>query len=162
MQVDVFVYILEHDGACLAHAINAAGLALTDAAVPMYDVITASAIAVIGDKIFVDPTEFEEHLALTSPETNTNHGVITMSMLPELKQISDFTHIGSLDVDYITKTMDILEKQCISIIPHVHKVLVANLVQGFEHRKKMEEEAKEREQLLNSKMEEWKKLLNAG
>ncbi|CAH2057186.1 unnamed protein product, partial [Iphiclides podalirius] len=35
-QIDVFVYIIENDGACLAAAINAAGLALADAAVPMF------------------------------------------------------------------------------------------------------------------------------
>ncbi|CAB3229683.1 unnamed protein product [Arctia plantaginis] len=161
-QVDVFVYILEHDGACLSNAINAAGLALADAAVPMYDVITASTIAVVGDKIFVDPTESEEYVALTSPETNINHGVIILSMLPELKQISDFTHIGSMDAECITNAMDILEKECIKIVPHVQKVIVANLVKGFEERKKLEKEAAEREQLLNTKMEEWKKLLNAG
>ncbi|XP_075985421.1 exosome complex component MTR3-like isoform X2 [Anticarsia gemmatalis] len=161
-QVDVFIYILEHDGACLANAINAAGLALADAAVPMYDIITASSIAVIGNKIFVDPTEAEEHIALTSPDSDTSHGIITMSMLPELKQISHFTHIGYVDAESLTQAMDILEKECTDIVPHVQKILVGNLVKGFEQRKKIDQEAKEREKLLNAKMEEWKTLLNAG
>ncbi|XP_028161521.1 exosome complex component MTR3-like isoform X1 [Ostrinia furnacalis] len=162
-QIDVFVYILEHDGACLAAAINAAGLALANAAVPMYDIITACSIAVIGDKMFVDPIEAEEHLAMMSPDTEgSNHGILTMSMLSELKQVSDFTLIGSLDTQCLTKAMEILEKECENIVPNIQKVIVVNVVQCIEQRKRLEEESKEREQALNAKMEEWKKLLNSG
>uniref|UniRef100_A0A2A4JIN7 Exoribonuclease phosphorolytic domain-containing protein n=1 Tax=Heliothis virescens TaxID=7102 RepID=A0A2A4JIN7_HELVI len=161
-QVDVFIYILEHDGACLPAAINAAGLALADAAVPMYDVITSCSVAVIGDKMFVDPTEAEEYFVLLSPQTTTNHGVVTLSMLSELKQISDFTVIGSMDVECISKVMNILEKECEKLVPLIQKVLVANVLKCIEQRKRLEEEANEREQALNAKMEEWKKLLNAG
>lgn len=158
--MDVFIYILENDGACLSAAINAAGLALADAAVPMYDVITSCSVAIVGDRMFVDPTEAEENVALISPETPTNHGVITLSMLSELNQISDFTQVGSMDVDCIAKAMEILEKECARLVPMMQKVLVANVVKCFEQRKRLEEEANEREELLNAKMEEWKKLLN--
>ncbi|KAI8432732.1 hypothetical protein MSG28_013692 [Choristoneura fumiferana] len=161
-QVDIFIYILEHDGACLAAAINAAGLALADAAVPMYDLITACSLAVIGEKIFVDPTEAEEHLAVISPQSNVNHGIVTMSALSELKQISDFTQTGSMDVECITKAMEVLQKECEQIVPNIQKVLVANIVKSYKQRKVLEEEAKEREVALNEKMNEWKSLLNAG
>ncbi|KAJ2941307.1 hypothetical protein O0L34_g3506 [Tuta absoluta] len=162
-QIDVFIYIMEHDGACLAATINAAGLALANAAVPMYDIITACSVAVIGDQMFIDPTEAEEHLALMSPEKEgTNHGVITMSLLSELKQISDFIQIGSMDVDCVMKALDVLEKECEKIVPNIQQILVMNVLQCFEQRKKLEEEAKEREAALNTKMEEWKSLLNAG
>lgn len=162
LQIDIFVYILEHDGACLAAAINSAGLALADAAVPMYDIITACSVAVIGDNIFIDPTEAEEHLAIMSPEKETNHGIVTMSLLSELKQISDIQQIGLMDVECVTKLMDVLEKECERIVPNIQQVLVMNVVQCFEQRKRLEQEAKEREEALNSKMEEWKTLLNAG
>jgi exosome complex component MTR3 len=163
LQIDVFVYILEHDGACLSAAINAAGLALANAAVPMYDIITACSIAIIGEKMFLDPTEAEEHLAIMTPETEgRNHGIITMSTLSELKQISDFMQIGSMDVECVTKAMEILEKECAVIVPNIQKVLVLNVVQSWNQRKHLEEEAKEREAALNEKMEEWKQLLNSG
>lgn len=126
----------------------------------MYDVITSCTVAVVGDKMFVDPTEAEENLAVISPETPTNHGVLTLSMLSELKQISDFTQVGSMDVECVVKVMDILEKECAKLVPIMQKVLVANVFKCFEQRKRLEEEATEREQLLNAKMEEWKKLLN--
>ncbi|XP_068624927.1 uncharacterized protein [Battus philenor] len=160
-QIDVFVYIIENDGACLAAAINAAGLALADAAVPMYDIITASAIAIIGDKMFVDPTEEEEQLAITSPVTeNVNHGVITMSMLSELKQISDYIQVGSMDIECVINAMDVLEKECKKLIPNIQRVLVRNVVKNVKLQKKLQEEAKEREKALDAKLEEWKTILN--
>lgn len=156
------MYILENDGACLAAAINAAGLALANAAVPMYDIITACSVAVIGDKIFLDPTEAEEHLAITSPETKTNHGLITMSVLDELKQVADFHQIGALDVECVLKITEILEEECKKIVPLIQRILVRNVIKGAEEQNKMNEEAKEREAALNAKMEEWKSLLNGG
>lgn len=41
-QVDVYVLVLENDGSVLAAAINCAGLALADASVPMYDLVSAA------------------------------------------------------------------------------------------------------------------------
>lgn len=161
-QVDIFIYILEHDGACLSAAINAAGLALADAAVPMYDIITSCSAAVIGDKIFIDPSEAEEYVATTSPEDNMNHGIITMSTLKELKQISNFTQIGSLDIECVTKVIDILEEECEKFVPTIQKVLVSNVVRGMKQKMLLEEEAKEREAMLDAKLEDWKKKLKAG
>jgi len=46
-EVDVFVIVLQDAGAALAAAITAASLALADAAVEMYDLVTAcSAVSV--------------------------------------------------------------------------------------------------------------------
>ena len=132
----MFIYILENDGSCLSAAINAAGLALADAAVPMYDVITSCSVAVVGDRMFVDPTEAEENFALISPDTPTNHGVVTLSMLSELKQVSDFTQVGSMNIECIGKVSEILEKECARLVPMMQKVLVANVLKCFEQWKR--------------------------
>ncbi|XP_059055865.1 exosome complex component MTR3-like [Achroia grisella] len=161
-QIDVFVYILELDGSCLAASINAAGLALANAAVPMYDIITSSSVAIVGDKMLVDPTEAEEYIATTCPDDNINHGVITMSVLSGLKQVSDFTQVGSMDIDSVNQAMDLLENECKKLVPNIQKVLVKNVVQGIERMKILEEESKEREKILNAKIEVWKTLLNGG
>lgn len=159
-QVDVFVYILENDGGCLAAAINAAGLALTSAAVPLYDMITSCTVGIIGKHIVIEPTEEEEHLAMMSPEDQGNHGIITMSMLTELQQVSDIRQIGSLDVECITQAMDLLEIECRNIIPNIHKAVVSDILRCFERRMWLDEEAKVRDQLLDAKMEKWKDILN--
>nr|XP_032523950.1 uncharacterized protein LOC116775209 [Danaus plexippus plexippus] len=160
-QIDIFIYILENDGACLPAAINAAGLALSDAAVPMYDIITASSLAISGDKVFVDPTDDEEQLAIRDHE-GVNHGVITMSMLPELQQVSDYRQIGSMDADCVLNALSILEKECKKIVPYVQRVLVQNAINSFEQQKKLEAQAKEREEALNAKMEIYHLVIQAA
>ncbi|XP_023944490.2 exosome complex component MTR3 [Bicyclus anynana] len=155
-QIDIFVYIIESDGSCLAAAITAAGLALANAAVPMFDVVTASSVAIIGDKIFIDPTEDEEHLAMISPDTNTNHGVITMARLNGLMQIADFRQIGSLDIECILKVTDILEQECQKVFPKIQKTLVGYVKNGIMEQKRLSEEGKAREAKLKDKMLEWR------
>lgn len=161
-QIDVFLYILEHDGSCLAAAINAAGLALADARVPMYDIITSCSAAIIEDQIFLDPTESEEHLAKKSPNNKLNHGIITLSMLSELKQVANISQIGSMDAECLTKALDILEHECEQIVPNVQKVLVMDVVCYYEQRKRLKQEEEEREALLDAKLEDWKKLIQKG
>lgn len=129
----------------------------------MYDIITACSVAIIGDKIFVDPTEEEEHLAVTSPENeNVNHGIITMSMLSELKQVSDFIQIGSMDTECVIKAIDILEQECAKLVPNIQQILVMNVVKNIEQQKVLEAEAKEREESLNAKLKVWKTLINVN
>ncbi|XP_072948046.1 exosome complex component MTR3-like [Epargyreus clarus] len=162
-QVDIYIYILEHDGGCLAAAINAAGLALADAVIPMYDIITACSVAVINDQLFLDPSEAEEHLALRSPlKEGANHGLVTMSTLCELNQVTDFRQIGSMDVELVTNIMEILEKECANLMPIIRKILVASVVKNIERKKVWDAEKKQREEVMNAKLEEWKRLLNSN
>ncbi|XP_045540312.1 uncharacterized protein LOC106718651 [Papilio machaon] len=161
-QIDVFVYIIENDGSCLAAAINAAGLALTDAAVPMYDLITASSMAILDDKMFVVPNEEEEELALKSPESkDINHGVMTLSMLSELSQITSFIQIGSLETDCVIKAMDILEKECKELVPNIQKIVVRNVIKNVKRQQILQESAKEMEEILDEKYNLWQKSLKA-
>lgn len=85
-----------------------------------------------------------------------------MSTLSELKQISDYRQVGSMDIECVTNALEILEKECEKILPLIQKILVTNVVTSLEQKKRLEEEAKEREEILNTKVEEWKRLLNAG
>lgn len=160
--MDIFVYILEHDGGCLSAAINAAGLALTDAVVPMYDIISASSVAIINDQIIVDPIEAEEHLALMNMDDEKNHGIITMCFMHHLKQFTDFRLIGSADAECIMKVMAILEEECDKLMPVIKKIMVSNVVRQHNEHKVLLEEAKLREEVLRSKVGEWRNLLNAG
>ncbi|XP_013168062.1 PREDICTED: exosome complex component MTR3 [Papilio xuthus] len=161
-QIDVFAYIIENDGSCLAAAINAAGLALTDAAVPMYDLITASSMAILDDKMFVVPNEEEEELAMKSQESkDINHGVITLSMLSELSQITSFIQIGSLETDCVIKAMDILEKECKELVPNIQKVVVRNVIKNVKRQQILHESAKEMEEILDEKYNLWQKSLKA-
>lgn len=54
-QVDIFINVLEDDGSVLAASIIAAGMAFSDASIPMYDLISASTVGILNGKILVDP-----------------------------------------------------------------------------------------------------------
>ncbi|GBP34220.1 Exosome complex component MTR3 [Eumeta japonica] len=160
-QVDIFVYIIENNGSCFAAAINAAGLALVDAAVPMYDIVTASSMAVVGDNYFLDPTEEEEFVALNNTG-DINHGVITMATMDVLQQITNFTQIGSMDVTSVNLAMVKLEQECANLVPVIQQCIVKKTVEGLKIKKKLEDAAKEREKTLDDKIDIWKKKLQAG
>lgn len=160
MQIDIFVYILENDGACLSAALNCAGLALSDAAVPMYDIMTSVSLAIIDNQIFIDPNYNEETLALANTNSDANHGTITLAWLPGIKQISEFRLVGSIDMECTTNCLEILEKECATLSPIIQKVIVSDVVRNLKQKKHLENEEKKREELLNTKAEEWKKILN--
>ncbi|RLN97683.1 hypothetical protein BBJ28_00019718, partial [Nothophytophthora sp. Chile5] len=58
--VSIFVTVLEDDGGVLAAAINCASLALADAAVEMYDVVTAASAGIVNSTVVLDPSREEE------------------------------------------------------------------------------------------------------
>lgn len=129
-QVDIFVNVLEDDGSALAAAITAAGLALTDAGIPMYDVITATNCGILDDKLFMDPTRTEEELCLSSVCSRVDHGLITMSRLANHEQISEIWSCGSLDIESVEKALTVLANSTRDVSQIIEEVLVKR-VQKF-------------------------------
>ncbi|XP_077284403.1 exosome complex exonuclease Mtr3 [Arctopsyche grandis] len=108
-QVDIFAYILENDGGCLATVINAAGLALADAEIPIYDTVTALTVGVQGDKVIVDPNANEEAMCLASivaDNAGGNHGLIVKVMMPQMEQVTELWQRGSITFDTVLDIVD--------------------------------------------------------
>lgn len=122
-QVDIFVYVIEDDGSVLAAAITCAGLALADAGIPMYDIITASTVAVIDNQILVDPTAAEEDVC-SSVDLDQEHGIIVMSNLQTLEQVSELWVSGLLTSELVTKLTDKLRICNKNIVPIIKQILV--------------------------------------
>ncbi|XP_063706799.1 exosome complex component MTR3 [Culicoides brevitarsis] len=120
-QVDVFVNVLENDGSALAAAITAAGLALADAGIPMYDVITGACIGIKDDKMFVDPTANEEEICSLVGKT---HGTMTVARLSKLEQISEIYQAGCLSLEAIEKALEMLKSVNEEIAPLVQQIIV--------------------------------------
>lgn len=123
-QVDVFVNVLEDDGSALAAAITAAGLALADAGIPMYDIITATNCGILDAKLFLDPTRVEEELCLSSSCVAVDHGLITIARLSNHEQISEIWSCGSLDIEKVDKSLDVLSKSSQEVATVIEEVLV--------------------------------------
>lgn len=93
-QIDVFILVLEDDGAIMSSAITAAGMALVDASVACYDLLCSSTAAVRDGQIIIDPSGTEEEVETTGKE---NYGTITVSSLSCIDQISQILFKGFID-----------------------------------------------------------------
>lgn len=123
-QVDVFVNVLEDDGSVLAAAITAAGLALADAGIPMYDVITAASCCVLDGKLIMDPSRAEEQLCNASFCATGDQGLVTISRLSTHEQISEIWFNGYLSLKTTEKCISALVKVNEDIVPVIQDILV--------------------------------------
>ena len=99
-QIEIYVIVLEDNGSALAAAITAASLALSDACIEQYDIVTAAAVRVCGKETFLlDPTldeEYDRH-KLARSKKDLNNGVVTVALLPSLNQVSGILSVGTVD-----------------------------------------------------------------
>ncbi|XP_054275497.1 exosome complex component MTR3-like [Macrosteles quadrilineatus] len=134
-QVDVYVLVLENDGSALAAAITCAGLALADASVPMYDLISASTMGVHGERRLMDPTVEEENVCLTvTPRDSSSQGVVTLAYLSSLKQVTELCQSGLMEVEELQKVAEVLEKQATEVYLVVQQCLAASVKKHFKDR----------------------------
>lgn len=138
-QVDIFVYVIEDDGSVLAAAITCAGLALADAGIPMYDIITASTVAVIDKQILVDPTAAEEDLC-SSVDVDQEHGIIVMASLQTLEQVSELWVSGLLSSEIVSQLTEKLRLSNRTIVPIIKQILVNKVKNSIETHDNKEKE----------------------
>lgn len=96
-QIDVFILVLEDDGAVLSSAIQAAGMAFVDASIPCYDILTSSTIAIRNQELLVDPTGKEEESENLESSSCNSHGTVTLSSLSSMDQIAQILFTGFVD-----------------------------------------------------------------
>ncbi|XP_014470910.1 PREDICTED: exosome complex component MTR3-like [Dinoponera quadriceps] len=132
-QVDIYATVLDNGGSALAAAIMAASLALANAGVPMYGLVTASTIAVHNGMYLVDPTDKEESFCCSNSEPggNCDHGIIVQAALPQHGQISEMFAVGSFDTDTIVHSMDLLSTAYKDIRPLLEQCLVKTIFKVF-------------------------------
>ncbi|XP_031837971.1 exosome complex component MTR3 [Nomia melanderi] len=129
-QVDVYAMVLDNAGSSLAAAIMAASVALANAGVPMFGLVTASTIGIYGNNFLVDPTDTEEAICNTQPdhENNFNHGILTLASLPQHGQISEVFLLGSIDTNSIVRATDTLTTVNKDICPVLQQCLVKTIM----------------------------------
>uniref|UniRef100_A0A182JMX9 Uncharacterized protein n=1 Tax=Anopheles atroparvus TaxID=41427 RepID=A0A182JMX9_ANOAO len=126
LQIDVFANVLEDDGSALAVVITAAGLALADACVPMFDIVTATTAGILGDRIILDPTAEEENLCMDG-HSEENHGMVMLAKLPMLDQVPDIRQYGNVEIDALWQACKVLNGACGELVPIVQHVLVSKV-----------------------------------
>ncbi|KAK6618204.1 hypothetical protein RUM44_002655 [Polyplax serrata] len=129
-QVDIYALLLDNDGACLSAAITAAGLAMADAGIPMYDILTSVSLGIQNDTIIVDPTLKEENFCRTFFEGHTKEmGLISLSYMPTMAQVTELTQTGTVKVETVLKCMDLLIQKCTNLSHLTQKCLVESVKQ---------------------------------
>jgi len=125
-QINIYVTVLQHDGAALSACILCASLALASAGVEMYDLVIASTAAVYDSLCLSDPTSQEEEsiLANESTESSGSCGMVTLALLPSLNQVSALTSDGAIQFDTINKTVKVCTDNCLKLYPVLQQTLV--------------------------------------
>lgn len=121
----------------LAAAINCAGVALADAGIPMYDIITASSVGVFDNQVVVDPTNAEEDVC-SSVDLDQEHGLVVMANLQTHEQVSELWLCGLMTSETVTKVTEVLQNSNREIVPIVRQLLVAKVNQKI-HRNEQKE-----------------------
>lgn len=129
-EVDVIVTVLENDGSALAGGIMAASLALTDASIEMFDMVTAFSIQQTGkDLVLHDPTAFEESEPSVCQNRLVNHGNVVVALLPVLNQVSAVVSHGALDCSVLSAAV----RNCASGAQCVYPVMQKAVTDSVHH-----------------------------
>lgn len=136
-QVDIYALVIQNDGSCLSAAIIAAGLALSHAGVPAYDLITSVTLGILDNILFLDPTANEEILTLFPINNhNIDHGLIVISLLHTHNQMLQIYQSGNFSLMRILDLTKILKNACVCIVPLVQKCLMKYVSKSFESNSK--------------------------
>lgn len=81
----------------------------------------------------MDPTDVEETFCCTKsvPSTVHDHGIIIQAALPQQGQISEMFVTGSIDVDTIVHSMDLLNEAHKDICSLLEQCLVKTVFKTF-------------------------------
>ena len=112
----VDVTILQDDGSALSACIVAASLALADAHVELYDLVSSCTVAVFGSsEILADPTE---------DELNAANASVILAMLPSWKDVTLWQQTGTLSGDQASQAVDLCRDGCRTLQRFMRQCLV--------------------------------------
>ncbi|GLE04320.1 hypothetical protein PINS_up013235 [Pythium insidiosum] len=118
--VSIFVVVLESDGGELAAAINCASLALVDAAVEMYDVVTAASAAVVDSRVVLDPCAAEE---------TRGDGKVVLAYMPTLGRLTHTLQSGRLQHAQLQEAVDLCTDACTGLMKNMLTAAVTQTLQ---------------------------------
>ncbi|KAJ3402176.1 Exosome complex component MTR3 [Chytridiales sp. JEL 0842] len=132
-QIDVFVQVLESDGAssCLSLAISCASLALADAGVEMRDLVTGCSAGLFD----VDSTAGAGNLVgkrkvamdCTREEEENEVGSLVLGFMPSLGEVTHLVQSGEVGVSTSSEALDMCVDACSKIHTVVRDILVESL-----------------------------------
>lgn len=94
--IDVSVFVLEDGGGSFAAAITAASLAMCDAGVEMFDLMSGCSAAVVDGRIVLDPCMAEEERCSSK---------IVAAYMPSLGRVTNIVQTGEMAVEQLAEAI---------------------------------------------------------
>jgi len=130
--VDVFVLVLQSDGSVLPAAITAASLALADARIELFDLVSSCSVAVVdeedidkdgnttsicnrGGSILADPNE---------SELLKSRSQLTLAMLPNCREVTFWEHTGRISASTSSEAVELARDGCATVHKFMRECLV--------------------------------------
>lgn len=125
--IDVFVHILQADGSTRVSGLTAASVALADAGIPMYDMVTSLAFGKIYG--IEDGKKIEKVvLDVDKPEDNYGRADVATAVLPNLGQTVLMQMDGNLTYDQFQEGLKLRQKG----VDYLYKLQVEALKRRYE------------------------------
>ena len=121
--IDVYALVLEDDGSVLSAAITCASLALADAGIEMYDLVSACSASQLEDHIVVDPVSLEYKFAT---------GGVVCAYMASLHELTQLTQVGDMQYQKVVEAIDL----CIDGCNKIHQLMTNCLKESAELKQK--------------------------
>ncbi len=137
--VDVFVMVLQDDGSVFAASVMAASMALCDAGVEVYDMVSACSVAIIHKSIpsvRIDDEDDHgpnckdsEYILLADPdeeETLVADGVLTLALMSNWNEVTFWDQTGRLPPNVAAEAAELCRDGCNMMSKFVKETLIGN------------------------------------
>ncbi|KAF5184067.1 Exosome complex component rrp41-like [Thalictrum thalictroides] len=104
--VDVFALVLESGGSDLPVVISCASLALADAGIMMFDLVTSVSVSCLGTNLVIDPITEEE---------SYQDGSIMITSMPSRNEVTQLTLSGDWSTPKIHEAMQLCLDACLKL-----------------------------------------------
>ncbi|OVA10112.1 Exoribonuclease [Macleaya cordata] len=101
--VDVFALVLESGGSDLPVVISCASLALADAGIMMFDLVTSVSVSSLGSNLVIDPITEEE---------SCQDGSLMITSMPSRNEVTQLTLTGEWSTPKIHEAMELCLEAC--------------------------------------------------
>ncbi|CAG9766488.1 unnamed protein product [Ceutorhynchus assimilis] len=125
-QVAIHSLVLQNDGSALSGAIIAAGVALAEAGVPMFDIITSMTLEICRSNEIDSLRKMTGQIQVAGEKSH--YGTIIISKLHANEQICQVHQTGFIPGDQLKNYITVLSKSCDSIAAIVKKCLLKEVV----------------------------------
>ncbi|KAH0451465.1 hypothetical protein IEQ34_018764 [Dendrobium chrysotoxum] len=115
--VDIFALVLESGGGDLPVIISCASLAIADAGIMMYDLVSAVSLSCFGKNMVIDPTSEEEAC---------QDGSLMITYMPSRNEVTQFTLTGEWSTAKINEAMELCLDACSKLADILRSCLKEN------------------------------------